>query len=348
MKKVLIHAYAEKNLGDDMFIEYLCTRYPSVSFYIFCHDCYCTAFRAIDNINILNPNKTYSNLKFCLQIIIGGSIFMQSSNKSVMKKYFTDKKRIVSDIPTYIIGANFGPYKSPLFFQLYKHWFKSLDRIIFRDELSYNLFRLDNMDWAPDVLFNYNLPLITKEKIISISCIKRNSRSGLRKYNEAAYFLKLAQIAESYTRMGFKIVLACFSKTQEDDIAAKMIYDLLSLQAKFMTEILIYNGDINSFLKRFLASTYIIGTRFHSVILGWNAGIPAFPICYNNKLNNAINSYGFDGNYTNIENLNLLDFSFIDSNRTTLKTINCHHLKEMSKNHFLFLDMILMECLCNV
>lgn len=343
MKKVLIHAYVEQNLGDDMFIEYLCTRYLSVSFYIICQNCYKTAFNTIDNLTVLNPNENYSFLDFYIQIVIGGSLFMQSKNKNVLKKYFYDKKRILPNIPVHIIGTNFGPYKSHLFFSLYKHWFKKLAEITFRDEYSYNLFRLNNMKWAPDILFNYSLPAISTKKIISISCIKKNKRSGLKEYNECLYFHKLVQIIEYYSKAGFKILLACFSKVQEDDIAAKKIYSFLTPQAQATTDFLIYTGDISNFLKKFLSSSYIIGTRFHSIILGWSAGIPTFPICYNEKLHNAINSYGFKGNIADINSMYDLDYSFIDWNRTMNVKLELCHIKKRSENHFFELDKLLME-----
>ena len=103
-------------------------------------------------------------------------------------------------------------------------------------------------------------------------------------YDENIYFTKLAKFIEKYVEIGYTITLAAFSAKQEDNIAAKEIYNLLSKNAKSKTEIIIYEGDIEAFLEKFLVASYIIGTRFHSVILGWNDGIPTFPICYNEKL----------------------------------------------------------------
>ena len=69
-------------------------------------------------------------------------------------------------------------------------------------------------------------------------------------------------------------------------------------------QVLEYNGyNLDSFLLDFLDSQYIIGTRFHSVILGWLANIPVFPIVYNIKTYNVIRSYAFQGNYANIEDI---------------------------------------------
>lgn len=39
-----------------------------------------------------------------------------------------------------------------------------------------------------------------------------------------------------------------------------------------------YDGDINSFLENLLSCEFIIGTRFHSIVLALHAGISVFPI----------------------------------------------------------------------
>lgn len=343
MKKILIRAYTEDNLGDDMFVEYLCQRYPLIQFYIFCKECYNAAFTKIKNLNILNIRDKIDYIHFFLQIIIGGSIFMQSVNKTVLKKFLLDKKMINMGIPTIIIGANFGPYKAKTFLYLYKFLFSKIKYIVFRDKYSYELFNLNNMNWAPDILFNYNLPKVASKNFICISPIKKTKRSGLDDYNEFLYFEKLIEIAETYSKLGFKILLASFSMSQQDNVASSYIYDNLSQTTQSKTEMLNYTGNINFFLHRFLASTYIIGTRFHSIILGWNAGIPTFPICYNIKLQNAIDSYIFKGNYANICDINNINFSFFDANRHNVNLIDKTYLRVESKKHFYELDKLLME-----
>ena len=342
MKKILIHAKTEKNLGDDIFIYYLCNRYPFVDFYVYYKDD-CITLNKLSNLYILKNIELIKTIQFNLQIFIGGSIFMQSINKNILQKYRSDKKIRIQGVPTYIIGANFGPYQSKIFPLLYKHWFKNIDQIVFRDEYSYDLFQLNNMSWAPDILFNYCLPIVRTEKMVSISCIKKNFRSGLCDYNENVYFQKLAQIANKYCELGYSILLAAFCISQEDNIAAQMIYNLLSPCTKAKTEILIYQGDINEFLSNFLASSFIIGTRFHSIILGWSANIPVFPICYNSKLKNAIDSYCFTGNYAYINKMENITFAYVDFNRNKTTNIDIHHLKNSSRKHFILLDQILKE-----
>jgi len=197
------------------------------------------------------------------------------------------------------------------------------------------------MCWAPDILLDYTLPNVKTQKNVAISCIKQNKRSGLMHYDENIYFTKLAQFIEKYVEIGYTITLAAFSAKQEDNIAAKEIYNLLSKNAKSKTEIIIYEGDIEAFLEKFLVASYIIGTRFHSVILGWNYGIPTFPICYNEKLYHAIVSYKFIGNYININEIDKIDFNYVDFNRSSKGIINKNYLKIKSRKHFESIDKVL-------
>lgn len=343
MKKVFLHTYSEQNLGDDMFVKYICDRYQFVEFYIICKDRFKKAFLNISNLIIFSTDDFLKYTNFDLQIFIGGSIFMQSNNKGIYEKYHIDCKKKLRNVPTYIIGANFGPYSSKLFLFLYKHFFKKAEQVIFRDRYSYALFRLKNTDWAPDILFKYPLPNIIHKKEVAISCIKKNHRSGLKDYDEELYLKKMAEIAEEYAKNNYSINLTCFSKVQEDDVAAKIIYNLLSPMTKLVTKISIYQGDISNFLRVFLTSSYIIGTRFHSVILGWNAGIPFFPICYNDKFNNALDAYGFKGNVIDIDKLEKVDFSFVDYNRYSYSNLNIDFLKNKANNHFSTIDKFLKE-----
>lgn len=100
-----------------------------------------------------------------------------------------------------------------------------------------------------------------------------------------------------------------------------------------------YTGyNLNVFLSDFLNTEYIIGTRFHSIILGWLANIPVFPIVYNLKTYNAIKSYGFKGNYVNIESVNCCNLDFISSNNDKNYRLNCTNLIKKSNLQFRFLD----------
>ncbi len=341
MINILLNGYVAQNLGDDLFIKYICNRYKNLMFYLCCEKTFFATFKEIKNLNLISSIEEINNVD--LQILIGGSVFMQSRTRNISEKYKSDSAlRFSKQIPFIVLGANFGPYTSEEFPKQYEDYFKSTALTVFRDEYSYRLFPYPNIYWAPDILLNYPLPTVKKQKTVTISCIKKNLRTGIPDYDEEAYFEKIREIAEQYVSNGYKILLAAFCKKQEDDKAADIIFAGLTSLAKSNTSILIYEGDTSDFFAEFLASSYIIGTRFHSVILGWNANIPVFPIEYNSKMTNAIKSYGFNGSHSFISEFCNLNFEFINSNLCSQKGIN-ENIRVAAENHFLLVDKFLKE-----
>lgn len=338
IKNVLISAYTAMNLGDDLLIIFLCNRYTHINFFLKCSKKYARPFKQISNLTILCTLP--SNLIFDFQIQIGGSIFMQSSTKSITEKFEKDLyTRHKPDVPFQIIGANFGPYTSNEFFNLYNEYLSSVDRVCFRDIYSMELFKHKNIFYGADILFNYPLSKTKASKCILFSCIKKTQRSGLSQYNETNYFNTIAALVEKYVVLGYKIILAGFCKSEMDDISINMIYKLLSQKAKRRTKKINYSGNVTQFLKSFLSVEYVVATRFHASILAWNAGIPFLPISYNSKTNKAFESYEFKNKMTDINNINILRFEDVDANRTSAITNQSTSLRNSALEHFYDIDI---------
>lgn len=307
----LLIAYTAQNLGDDMFVDYICSRYPNVQFLIVCPSEYCYAFSKIQNLKVFHSEKALQAdpKAISLQILIGGSLFMEPRfSKDIYNKFVSNTMyRMYEDIPMIIIGANFGPFKTPLHLHLHKAWFSTMNQISFRDDYSYNLFKdLLHVTWAPDILFNYPIPKVTQKRTIVISCIHNNHRIGLPDYNEEDYIASLCKIAQTYINMDYSILLASFCEKQGDSLVVKEIMNRLCSEKAMGVS---YKGDIMEFLSHILTAEYIIGTRYHSIILGWLAGIPVFPISYNSKTEEMLKCYGFKGHYSSIESLSS-DFEY--------------------------------------
>jgi len=211
MKKIFIDAYTELNLGDDLFIKILCERYPNHLFYIVCRRKNAEAFLNIKNLKVLYSFPYLDSLakkaslwqllinniaKKCdLVVNIGGSIFIEPSKwKKHVNKY---KTRLKINKPMYIIGSNFGPYKTEEFYKEYYHIFKNVTDICFRDEYSYKLFsKLSNTRLASDVVFTLNtanVELKNKENNYIISVINLENRADLAKYKDK-YERKIEEI----------------------------------------------------------------------------------------------------------------------------------------------------------
>lgn len=341
--KILLNAYLVNNLGDDLFIRIICERFKNILFFIIESEPYTNIFKTIPNVRVCSQSDIFNN-KFDMHIMIGGSLFMQPQNIcKIDSKYESVKNtRIWRDIPFIIIGANFGPYTQSKHLSLYKRWFSTLNDICFRDDQSYTLFKeLPNVRWAPDVIFNYKFKanIEQRTKAISISCIYNNHRIGLYEYSQEKYFQSLANISVHYIENGYIVKLASFCTYQDDLLAVQEILKHIPIIHHSKIQILEYNGfNLNDFIDDFLNTEYIIGTRFHSIILGWLANIPVFPIIYNVKTFNVIKSYNFKGNYTQIENIDKCTLDFINENKKTNYCLDCTDLIKRANLQFDFLN----------
>lgn len=348
---IYINAYIANNLGDDMFVFSLCNHYPMVNFYIEAPLKYSNVFHLLENLTVLPPcsGTGYVNLLDIIdfQVFIGGSLFMEPKLANDIEKKFNSilARRLSLKIPCFIIGVNFEKYTHPQFFQLYQNWFKTLDGICFRDVQSYKLFNtLNNTIWAPDLIFTYKMPSVKfRNNNIVISPIYQTKRSGLPDFSNDEYFDFLSFAATKYLNMGFHIILAAFCCAQLDDIACNEIFNRIPTSLKENVNIISYKNDIESFLQSFLNAKYIIGTRFHSIILALKNRIPVFPIIYNVKTQNIIESYLFDGNYVDILELTKINFELLDSNRIKNYAPDLSTFNNKAYLHYHFLNEAILK-----
>ena len=323
------------NLGDDLFVVHLCNYYKDKQFLMYCPYHFSHAFKNIVNLKLVYNKediRDYHSL-IKLQILVGGSLFMQPKDKSdIYNKFLFNKSyRYFDDVPFIIMGANFGPYNNIEHYELHKEWFSTLNHITFRDKYSFQLFNdLKNISYAPDMIFSYPLPKVKCKHTIGISCIYNNNRIGLSNYNEKNYINFLAKLCNKYIENEYKVTLYSFCNIQKDNIAMQKIFN--NIKDKKQVIMVEYDGDIKTFLEDLLSCEYIIGTRFHSIVLALNAGIPVFPIVYNIKTQNLLMDLGFLGHTVFIENCNNVDFDFVDYNRKV--NIRYDSIYEKALNHF--------------
>lgn len=334
-KMIMIIFYSAMNLGDDLFVIHLCNHYQDKQFLMYCPYRFSHAFKSIANLKLVynKENIRYYHSSIELQILIGGSLFMQPESKDdIYNKFLFNKSyRYFDDIPFIIVGTNFGPYDNIKHYELHKEWFSTLNHITFRDKYSFQLFDdLKNISYAPDMIFSYLLPNVERNHTIGISCICNNNRIGLSKYNEKNYIDFLVELCNMYIEKGYNVALYSFCIMQKDSVAMQKIFN--KIKNKEQVSMIEYNGDTNSFLKDLLSCEYIIGTRFHSIVLALNAGIPVFPIIYNIKTKNLLTDLNFLGHYVTIEDCNNIDFEFVDYNRKT--NIKYDSFSEKALKHF--------------
>ena len=314
-KSCLVIGYMNLNFGDDLFFHILFKRYPQVDFYMYppsvLLDKYKECYKKFKNVKFYEEEEYYINVRkdivdksvpinlfpmICeraknvdFYINIGGSIFIQNDNwknddRFILKDLLKDKK-------SFIIGCNFGPGDNE-FTEFYKEWFTKFDDVCFRDNNSYEIFKnLQNTRKASDiVLLNCKKNKILNalyKKSIAISVIDIENNKNLKDYAQAYYTWHI-RVIKNYIHKGFHINLFSFCTTDGDLKAINTIMKNVNEEDKKCIRVVQYDGIISKFLNKFKRNKYVIGTRFHSIILAIMNNQYFIPISYSKKTDNFL------------------------------------------------------------
>lgn len=358
-KKVMIYAYTNFNLGDDLFIKILCERYPKTQFILYAPFQYKYSFNMYKNITVYSSSNffvrlfNYSMRKMkvgttlrtmlaekCDAIVqIGGSIFMQEVNWRGIPNY----KQNLKKKPYYVLGANFGPFQEQEFYEQHHKLFKKYTDICFRDKYSYELFKdLPNVRSGSDIVFQLdNKQTVMTKKHIVISVIKPSFRRDLLIYDEV-YYQKIKDITIHFVKMGYKVTLMSFCKKEGDQEAVEKIIQLLPEKIMNNVNQYYYMFDIEEALKIIASSTYVVATRFHAMILGWVAKKPVFPIAYSEKMNNVMKDIAYEGLHINLQEIHNLDLMEVFEGMKRNYVDISRQIKD-AENHFKKLDEYLLK-----
>lgn len=325
MKKVLLMAYVRKNLGDDLYIKMITTKYSNFLFFLRVQENeYIDELSKIPNLHIeicknLKNELYNSNIQeFDACVYIGGSIFIEPKNKPL---YFNDFDKFLikckkNNIPFYYISCNFGPYYTSKYLEYSRILFSHCSDICFRDKYSYQLFKdISTVRYAPDFVLNYNLPphsIVTNS--IGISVVNLENRD-LSKYQDT-YLKVLVNNINDYINIGKKVYLFSFCKYEGDEKAIDKIVNCL--KNKDNVYIVKYSGNLEEFIDVYSQMEYFICTRFHSFILSSMLKQKSYLLSYSSKMNNVAFDLDLDLPIINIENLtrdsklNLRDFKIAE------------------------------------
>lgn len=349
MKKILLSAYLNLNLGDDLFLKILFDRYSNVKWFlpkggkqykeifkdynnVVINDDF--LFKIKRKLKITEKNRFFS--KYDAGLYIGGSIFMQLP---IWKEQLKFRNEVINSFynkgkPYFILGSNFGPYSDENFINSYKNIFSKCRDICFRDKYSYELFKeSENIRLAPDIVFQLrpkNIKKIKNSVGISLINLKNRDGEGLEKYNDI-HNKKIRELVECFIQSGKKITFFSFCENQGDLIAINDIVKVLDNKYKTNIEIVNYDGNIDGFLTKFESMENIVGTRFHACILSqvFNQGL--YPILYSNKTYNVLKDIGLDQEYTFVKDLENLDVKHVLEKISNNKISNNNIFKEAEK-----------------
>ncbi|MDN3954783.1 polysaccharide pyruvyl transferase family protein [Sporolactobacillus laevolacticus] len=361
MKKVMISAYLNSNLGDDLFIKILCERYPRTNFYIYGKGMNRRVFTKLNNVHYISSShlffKIMDKLSYELvhkslihsiigsqadtHVYIGGSLFIQ--RKAWKKQVHFDRKMIINGKPNYLIGCNFGPYTEQNFLESYHQIFSKYEDVCFRDMESYKLFKdVASTRTAPDVVFNLQPKLESNKEYgaIGISLIDLSKHKNLEKYKDN-YLNKLKEMCDYYTTNELRVTLFSFCKNQGDEVAVHELLEKLKQETKKKVKVVYYTDDLEHVLSELNKTDMVFATRFHAMILGFIFGKKVFPIIYSKKMTNVLEDLNFKGEYIHVKDINQLDVENInlDDNQVS----NLRQVAQQAARQFEKLDAILNE-----
>ena len=337
--EVNLHAYLNKNLGDDLFIYILSNRYKDINFKLISNKRYYIS----KNVKILN-SKVYKIYNFFrknnnnkLNVLIGGSMFIENKSYDYPKIIAPPKKYI-------ILGSNFGPFVTNNFYKKYYNFFAEAEDVCFRDTKSYNLFKdLPNVRYASDIVFSLDTADInikdTNNVIISvINCDKKAENISSNEYED-----KIIELITYLNNKGYNATLMSFCKDEGDEECINSIINKMKKnKVRKIPSKYFYRGDLHEALNVLGSSKIIVGTRFHANIIGMLMDKVIIPIAYSDKTINVLNDMNFEGKIFDVRKLEEFTINSLEEKDLNYK-INVSRQKKDALKHFDKLDNILNE-----
>ena len=362
MKKIFLYAYDKQNLGDDLFVRTISERYSSVQFFMWSDKDYQTSMQDISNLRVLDKNSLLQKVLTLIKpslgagrkafyenrcdavLYIGGSIFIEYDNWEMILTWWEYE---ASRHDMYVLGANFGPYKTEAYRAKMAAVFSKMKDICFRERYSQALFDEVNVArFAPDILFGYPMPRKTgKRKQVFVSVIDCCSEDHLLVEFEKSYIGFIVQLIKDAAQSSYDIILSSFCRKEGDEKGIDKIL-ACATQKSLAAHISICNYTGNNsahVLQNISNSELVVATRFHASVLGFAAGNPVLPVIYSDKTRHMLEECGFTGVSYDIRKPAELCFSDIINNLNNQKMAGCKILAEQSENHFIKLDEVLYE-----
>lgn len=324
--KIYVWGYWEKNLGDDLFLVSLCEiykklnkdlkdivimasqknkhYYESFGISVIIKDSF--IFKLINRLSItrIGVERFYINASGNIFLMLGGSLFSEDKRIENEKQQISNLTYAVNNAQySYVIGSNFGPYRTEWFYSSYYKIFTKCDSVCFRDEYSQKLFEgIANVKYAPDVVLEGKwdcfLSTVGKQSVV-ISVIDLDLKPTLKQYR-VQYENFIRELVEYHIGEGDHVVLVSFCEQQGDEIACSRICSCINSDE---VEIEKYK-DIGRIINLFKEARKVYATRFHAMILAMYFRVSCIPIVYDPKTVHALEAYCDKFEYLDVRKLN--------------------------------------------
>lgn len=347
--KILVDAYLEKNLGDDLFLKILFDRYPAtIKWYVLCHSKEnLRAFQDYHNVRMFKKGEDrYKD--FDAVINIGGSIFMQNRFwwiRQLRNRLTYALPMKLQKKPLFITGCNYGPSKSKLMYLLNKLFIKYfVTDICFRDRASYHLFKdLRQARYSPDIVYG-----LDSDRMISGHRDRNKVGICVMHFSDTKinhrFIDKTVELIKRLFNEHHQVELFSFCRKQKDLNTVNQVINKIGESNKDKIELAVYDGNIKDYLSELNSVSYLITLRFHSLVLAQILKINYYPIVYSKKTSNLLIDQGFSGeDYTDIRAIDRLAVDHVLAQMKKESYFPGHHIKVEAENQFKLLDQFLLE-----
>ena len=375
---IFLQYYSRLNFGDDLFVRVFAEHFPDYKICLLGNPAYipkklgsnvyvspfswATVAAGVLQTRIKGQSQKQKLQQFCdwcvshaqkgaaASVMIGGSIFMDTKNgreeirfdvNETLERDFSYRSSIQPDCTKFVIGANLGPAYSDAYFQTMIQRVKSYAHICFRDYASY--YRLKdspNVQYAPDVVFAMEpIRRASVEKKVVISVIDPARHTKDQQIAEQYYSI-LAETIDRLVKSEHQVVLVSFCKREGDEIAIENLRK--RCQDCSQIEVYRYSGNLDGMIECFATASFVIASRFHSMILAAVCAKPMFPIAYNCKTTHYLQDLRFSGSSASFDTLSELQVSDVLRNYENGYICDCgvHHW--YAENQFLALKKFLI------
>lgn len=355
MSEYYIEFFNHHNFGDDLFIYCITKTFPNITFHINGSKKNLRGLCNIKNLKIHYDNivlKKVNSLlrriykqkdlllsyraRNCVAVIyLGGSLFIEPKDSNLDDYYLNNIRRHINGKKFFLIGANFGPYRTENFYNHFLSEFATYNLVSFRDIESYNAFNsLSNVQYAPDIVFSI------QEWFASFSKIDKNyvlfsvvGETVVENYLE--YKNQIVNWIKEYISNGFFVVLLAMCNEQGDLDVCNEIFKIIDNSDSI--KIVSYEDDLLEIINYIASADFVIGTRFHSIVTSLALSVPVLPLIYSKKTFSMLKDCGFNGIQIDTNEISKYTFNEIEQNRLNGNQLNTKQLAEDSKKHFSFI-----------
>lgn len=358
--RVLLSAYLDSNIGDDLFVDQLADRYRDHQLHLICENPPSLNVELLRHPNIRTVGLRQALLElysFDVLVIVGGSIFQDIP---AYYKYDLRRNSLVTlarllGKAVFIIGCNIGPIHSKVGERFTRYCFALANAVSVRDSASFALLEFwrsrTPYTMGSDLVFSYPFKVSRKTSLqpqrLGISVVNVNRPEA----ETALYVDKLAELARAHLNKSVDQEVTFFGfngggNGQNDSVPiAAIVQQLEAYSGQIKVRQYGPNFAISEFVQSFASCDYVVCSRFHSVVLALSFGMPFFPIVYSDKTLNLLHDIGYTGEVGHYFSMQEVHAGGVLAGLTRPErslTLSRHYI-ESSHGHFVALDRFIAE-----